>query len=91
MRQSLRIGSSALEAITPMLRQVVLTVLVSSLIGTAAGAYWGEHYSRTAVALRRTRQTLCPSVPADTPMKEFPKACRDAMIPVGRTVPEASP
>ena len=71
-----------------MLRLFVLTVLVSLLIGTAAGAYWGEHYSRTAVALRRTRQTLCPSVPADTPMKDFPKACRDAMIPVGRTVPE---
>ena len=53
----------------------------SPVVGAVAGAYWGTHYSHTAVALRRTRQTICPSVPADTPMKEFPTACRGAMIP----------
>jgi hypothetical protein len=55
------------------------------IVGAVAGAYWGSHYSHTAVALRRTRQTICPSVPANTPMKDFPKACRDAMIPANPT------
>ena len=64
------------------MNRLLLTVaLVCFVVGVIAGAYWGTHYSHTAVALRRTRQTICPSVPADTPMKEFPKACRDTMIP----------
>jgi hypothetical protein len=51
------------------------------VIGAIVGEYCGTHYSHTAVAFRRTRETICPSVPANTPMKEFPKACHDAMIP----------
>src|SRR5262245_44205661 len=47
------------------------------VLGVAAGAYWGEHHSRAAVALRRTRQAVCP---AEAPMKEFPSACRDAIV-----------
>jgi hypothetical protein len=64
-----------------MSRLFLIVALVCLVVGAVAGAYWGTHYSHTAVALRRTRQTICPSVPADTPMKEFPTACRDAMIP----------
>jgi len=64
-----------------MSRLFLVVALVCLVVGAVAGAYWGTHYSHTAVALRRTRQTICPSVPADTPMKEFPMACRDAMIP----------
>jgi hypothetical protein len=60
----------------------LIVAFVFFIVGAAAGAYWGSHFSHTAVALRRTRQTICPSVPADTPMKDFPTACRDAMIPV---------
>jgi hypothetical protein len=59
----------------------LLIVLFAFLVGAVAGGYWGEHYSHTAIALRRTRQTICPSVPPDTPMKEFPRACLEAMIP----------
>ena len=64
-----------------MSRLFLIVALICLIVGAVAGAYWGTHYSHTAVALRRTRQTICPSVPADTPMKEFPTACRDAMIP----------
>jgi hypothetical protein len=64
-----------------MSRLFLVVALVCLVVGAVAGAYWGTHYSHTAVALRRTRQTICPSVPADTPMREFPTACRDAMIP----------
>jgi hypothetical protein len=64
-----------------MSRLFLIVALVCLIVGAVAGAYWGTHYSHTAIALRRTRQTICPSVPADTPMKEFPTACRDAMIP----------
>ena len=64
-----------------MNRLLLIVALVCLIVGAVAGAYWGTHYSHTAVALRRTRQTICPSVPADTSMKEFPTACRDAMIP----------
>jgi hypothetical protein len=64
-----------------MSRLFLVVALVCLVVGAVAGAYWGTHYSHTAVALRRTRQTICPSVPADTPMKEFPTACLDAMIP----------
>ena len=64
--------------------KLVMVALVFSAVGAVAGGYWGTHYSHTAVALRRTRQTICPSVPANTPMREFPKACRDAMIPENR-------
>jgi hypothetical protein len=63
------------------LLELPIVAFVFLVIGAAAGGYWGEHCSHTAVALRRTRQTICPSVAADTPLKEFPKACRDAMIP----------
>jgi hypothetical protein len=63
-----------------MSRLSLIVALVCLIVGAVAGAYWGTHFSHTAVALRRTRQTICPSVPADTPMKEFPTACRDAMI-----------
>jgi hypothetical protein len=61
--------------------RLLIMALVCLVVGAVVGAYWGTHYSHTATALRRTRQTICPSVPANTPMKEFPKACRDAMIP----------
>ena len=64
--------------------RLLMVALVLLAAGAVAGGYWGTHYSHTAVALRRTRQTICPSVPGDTPMREFPKACRDAMIPVNR-------
>jgi hypothetical protein len=64
-----------------MSRLFLIVAVICLVVGAVAGAYWGTHYSHTAVALRRTRQTICPSVPADTPMKEFPTACRDAMIP----------
>ena len=64
-----------------MNRLLLIVAVVCFVVGAIAGANWGTHYSHTAVALRRTRQTICPSVPADTPMKEFPTACRDAMIP----------
>jgi hypothetical protein len=64
-----------------MSKLFLIVALVCLVVGAVAGAYWGTHYSHTAVALRRTRQTICPSVPADTSMKEFPTACRDAMIP----------
>ena len=59
----------------------LLIVVFAFLVGAVAGGYWGEHYSHTAIALRRTRQTICPSVPPKTPMKEFPRACLEAMIP----------
>jgi hypothetical protein len=65
--------------------RLLIMALVCLVVGAVVGAYWGTHYSHTATALRRTRQTICPSVPANTPMKEFPKACRDAMIPVNRS------
>ena len=64
-----------------MSRLSLIVAFACLVVGAVAGAYWGTHYSHTAVALRRTRQTICPSVPAGTPMKEFPTACRDAMIP----------
>jgi hypothetical protein len=64
-----------------MNRLLLIVAVVCFVVGAIAGAYWGTHYSHTAVALRRTPQTICPSLPADTPMKEFPTACRDAMIP----------
>jgi hypothetical protein len=64
--------------------ELLIVAFVFLVVGVAAGGYWGAHYSHTAVALRRTRQTICPSVPANTTMKEFPKACRDAMIPADR-------
>jgi hypothetical protein len=67
-----------------MSRLLLIVALACLVVGAAAGGYWATHYSHTAVALRRTRQTICPSVPANTPMKEFPKACRDAMIPASR-------
>lgn len=70
------------------LLEILVVALVFLAVGAAAGAYWGEHRSRTAVALRRTRQTVCPSVPIDTPMKKFPRACYDAMVPAGHAVPE---
>jgi hypothetical protein len=60
--------------------RLLAVALACLIVGVVAGGYWGTHYSHTAVALRRTRQTICPSVPANTPMREFPKACRDAMI-----------
>ena len=60
---------------------LLVVALVCLVVGAVAGAYWGTHYSHTAVALRRTRQTICPSVPPNTPMKEFPQACLAAMIP----------
>ena len=61
--------------------KLLLIVVLAFMVGAIAGGYWGEHYSRTAIALRRTRQTICPSVPPETPMKEFPQACLGAMIP----------
>jgi hypothetical protein len=61
--------------------ELLIVAFVFLVIGTAAGGYWGTHHSPTAVALRRTRQTICPSVPPNTPMKEFPQACLAAMIP----------
>jgi hypothetical protein len=64
----------------------ILVAVAFLIVGVLTGAYWGEHYSRVAVALRRTRQTICPSVPADTPMKAFPKTCLDAMIPKAAAV-----
>jgi hypothetical protein len=64
-----------------MNRLLLIVAVVCFVAGAIACAYWGTHYSHTAVALRRARQTICPPVPADTPMKEFPTACRDAMIP----------
>jgi hypothetical protein len=64
-----------------MNRLLLIVAVVCFVVGAIACAYWVTHYSHTAVALRRTRQTICPSVPADTPMKEFPTARRDAMIP----------
>ena len=64
--------------------ELLVVAFVFLVKGTAAGGYWGTHHSPTAVALRRTRQKICPSVPADTTMKEFPKACRDAMVPANR-------
>lgn len=63
---------------------LTIVALVCLAVGAIVGEYIGTHYSHTAVAFRRTRQTICPSVPANTPMKEFPKACRDAMIPANR-------
>jgi hypothetical protein len=67
-----------------LMGRLLIVALVFLAAGAVAGGYWGMHYSHTAVALRRTRQTICPSVSADTPMREFPRACRDAMIPVNR-------
>ena len=68
-----------------MSKQLLLIVALTCLVvGAIVGGYWGTHYSHTAIALRRTRQSICPSVAANTPMKEFPKACRDAMIPASR-------
>jgi hypothetical protein len=64
--------------------ELLIVAFVFLALGAITGAYWGAHYSHTAVALRRTRQTICPSVPANTPMNQFPKACRDAMIPANR-------
>jgi hypothetical protein len=64
-----------------MSKLFLIVALVCLVVGAIVGGYWGTHYSHTAIALRRTRQTICPSVPANTPMKEFPTACRDAMIP----------
>jgi hypothetical protein len=67
-----------------MSRLLLIVALVCLIVGAVVGGYWGRHYSHTAIALRRTRQTICPSVPANTPMKEFPQACRAAMIPTNR-------
>jgi hypothetical protein len=67
-----------------MSKLFLIVALVCLVVGAVAGAYWGTQYSHTAVALRRTRQTICPSVPVNTTMKEFPKACRDAMISPNR-------
>jgi hypothetical protein len=64
-----------------MSRLLLTVALVCFVVGAVVGGYWGTYYSHTAIALRRTRQTICPSVPANVPMKEFPKACLDAMIP----------
>lgn len=66
------------------MNRLLIVAFVFFIVGATAGGYWGTHYSHTAIALRRTRQAICPSVPANTPMKEFPKACRDAMIPANR-------
>ena len=60
--------------------RLLLVALACLVVGAIAGGYCGAHYSHAAVALRRTRQTICPSVPANTPMKTFPKVCRDAEI-----------
>jgi hypothetical protein len=46
--------------------RLLMVALVLLTADAVAGGYWGTHYSHTAVALRRTRQTICPSVPADT-------------------------
>jgi hypothetical protein len=67
-----------------MNRLLLIVALVCLAVGAIVGGYWGAHYSHTAIALRRTRQTICPSVPANTRLQEFPKACRDAMIPANR-------
>jgi hypothetical protein len=64
-----------------MSRLSLIASLVCLVVGAIVGGYWGTHYSHTAIALRRTRQTICPSVPANTPLKEFPKACRDVIHP----------
>ena len=58
----------------------VLIVLLAFLVGVLTGGYWGVHFSHAAIALRRARKAICPSVPPDTPLKKFPKACLKAMI-----------
>jgi len=40
--------------------KLVMAALVFLAVGAVAGGYWRTHYSHTAVALRRTRQTICP-------------------------------
>ena len=47
-----------------MSRLLQLLILVFAfLVGAVAGGYWGEHYSHTAIVLRRTRQIIFPSAP----------------------------
>ena len=55
------------------LLELLIVALVFLVVGTAAGGYWGTHHSPTAVALRRTRQKICPSVPADTADEGVPQ------------------
>ena len=42
-----------------MSKLFLIVALVCLVVGAVAGAYWGTHYSHTAVALRRTRRELC--------------------------------
>ena len=58
--------------------RLILVALACLVIGGIVGGYCGAHYSHAAVALRRTRETICPSVPANTPMRAFPRACQVA-------------
>jgi len=62
-----------------MSKLFLIVALVCLVVGAVAGAYWGTHYSHTAVALRRTRQTICPSVPANTTMRSIRTLRRPSM------------
>jgi hypothetical protein len=66
-----------------MRKFVLAEALVFCLVlGAVGGAYWGEHYSRVAVALRETRKLLCPSVSRTVSAKRFPRACLTARFMV---------